>query len=99
MKVSDCCGASPDGIDGCKDVGICPDCKEHCEWLEEDDEPIDLGWANGWKQTPALVKNCEEQRAAGFEHDYSDHTSGPESCVHRVECRTCGYLYRYDSGD
>lgn len=34
-KMSDCCGASPDGIAGAEDVGICPDCHEHCEWIKE----------------------------------------------------------------
>ena len=34
-KVSDCCGAS--NIDF-EDYGICPDCREHCEFIEIDDE-------------------------------------------------------------
>ena len=37
MKISDCCGAKPIG-DGCEEAGICPDCKEHCEWVELDDD-------------------------------------------------------------
>jgi hypothetical protein len=37
-KVSDCC-QSP-AIDGYEEVGVCPDCKEDCEFIEvEDDEP------------------------------------------------------------
>jgi hypothetical protein len=43
--VSGCCGA-PNGmitLDGSdyKDIGICPRCKEHCDWVdleEEEDE-------------------------------------------------------------
>ena len=31
--VSDCCGASPDGIEGCEETGICPACREHCEFV------------------------------------------------------------------
>lgn len=46
MKVSDCCGARPRGFLGphgtvdsdSTDYGICPDCKDHCEFIEEEDE-------------------------------------------------------------
>ena len=41
MKVSDCCGASPAVIGDydcdTSDFGICPECKEHCEYIEEDE--------------------------------------------------------------
>lgn len=38
MKVSDCCGAEmTDPV--MEDYGICPECQEHCEWV--DDEPND----------------------------------------------------------
>ena len=30
---SNCCGAMPVG--NCEDYGICPDCKEHCEFTNE----------------------------------------------------------------
>jgi hypothetical protein len=33
MIISDCCGAPANGNE---DYGICPDCKEHCEWEEDD---------------------------------------------------------------
>ena len=36
MKISDCCGAPCDGIEGAEEMGICLKCKEHCTW--EDDE-------------------------------------------------------------
>ena len=41
MKVSECCGAYPiqdfeSGL-GYDDIGICSDCKEHCEYIEEED--------------------------------------------------------------
>jgi len=29
--LSDCCGASPVGES--EDIGICPECKEHCDYL------------------------------------------------------------------
>jgi hypothetical protein len=35
MKVSDCCGAA--NIDF-EDYGICPDCREHCEFIEDPEE-------------------------------------------------------------
>jgi transposase len=39
MKVSDCCGVYPrgNGDNDTEDYGICPDCGEHCEYIEEDD--------------------------------------------------------------
>ena len=30
--VSDCCGAEPVGVSD--DIGICPECKDHCEYIE-----------------------------------------------------------------
>lgn len=39
MTISDCCGAEPRGSDiPWTDIGICPDCRDHCEYIEEDDE-------------------------------------------------------------
>jgi hypothetical protein len=37
--VSDCCGASPlsDGDCDSTDLGICPDCHEFCEFINECD--------------------------------------------------------------
>ena len=36
MLISNCCGAPCVG-DGCEEMGLCPDCKEHCEWEEQDE--------------------------------------------------------------
>ena len=33
---SDCCGA--EAFDVLTDLGICPDCKEHCEFIEEQED-------------------------------------------------------------
>lgn len=33
MSVSDCCGVESGEFE---DVGICPCCREHCEWVEEE---------------------------------------------------------------
>jgi hypothetical protein len=38
--VTDCCGAPPygNGDSDTMDMGICPDCKEHCDYVELEDE-------------------------------------------------------------
>lgn len=37
QKISDCCGATPtDPI--MLDLGICPDCKDHCEFINEEED-------------------------------------------------------------
>jgi|SanBayMetagenome_1026888.scaffolds.fasta_scaffold297884_2 hypothetical protein len=36
QKISDCCGAAAtDPV--MLDYGICPDCKDHCEFIEEEE--------------------------------------------------------------
>ena len=55
-------------------------------------ETEDLGWANGWGETPEVVKKCRE---AG----HSPVEIGLGSCVHQVTCDKCKITYRYDSGD
>ena len=34
MAISTCCGAETD----MEEIGICPECMEHCDWEEEDEE-------------------------------------------------------------
>ena len=34
--ISECCGAAP--VAESEDLGICPECKEHCEYIEDDDD-------------------------------------------------------------
>jgi hypothetical protein len=55
-----------------------------------------LGWANGWKETPEIVRKCQEQH-----HQTSNVDEGPRhrGLKHHVICRTCGYEYYYDSSD
>jgi hypothetical protein len=38
--VSDCCGASPrgNGDNDLSDYGICSECGEYCEYIDEDEE-------------------------------------------------------------
>jgi hypothetical protein len=39
--ISDCCGAAPVGVSD--DIGICPECKEHCDYVEDDTNEIEHG--------------------------------------------------------
>jgi hypothetical protein len=36
MAISTCCGAETD----MDEIGICPECMEHCDWEEEDEEEV-----------------------------------------------------------
>jgi hypothetical protein len=50
-----------------------------------------LGWANGWPETPEIVKECEK---------LGHQTTGRDSymnCVTIRICETCGYEYKIDS--
>ena len=53
MKLSNCCGAEPRMIHGdgdTEDIGICPDCREHCEYVDDDNdyyESLDDNSENG----------------------------------------------------
>jgi hypothetical protein len=35
--VSECCSAPE--VDVSRDMGICPDCKEHCDYIDLDEDP------------------------------------------------------------
>lgn len=37
MPYSTCCGAYTD----MDEIGICPDCLEHCDWEEEEEEELE----------------------------------------------------------
>ena len=37
MKVSDCCGCPSD-----EDMGICFECGEHCDFVEDNEDLIDI---------------------------------------------------------
>jgi len=36
MAISICCGAETD----MDEIGICPECMEHCDWEDEDEEEL-----------------------------------------------------------
>lgn len=52
----------------------------------------DLGWANGWKEEPEIVRECQKQghETRQISHDwYGLHNE----CI----CDICKYIYHYDS--
>jgi hypothetical protein len=46
MPYSTCCGAHTNF----EEIGICPDCLEHCDWEEEDEEEQDVKTENQIEQ-------------------------------------------------
>lgn len=61
MKVTDCCGvpAYSNGDSDTEDIGICPDCKEHCEYIEdgESDDEINAELvAENYQDHPDFLK-------------------------------------------
>jgi len=55
----------------------------------------DLGWANGWKETPEIIKKCKELKHETINKDVS---SRPGRGLHNTtRCDICGYIYHYDS--
>ena len=59
MKVSDCCGAGP--IENMEDLGICMECKEHCEYVEE--------LPNNWDE--CICKKCGHSWKAGLTDEFN----------------------------
>lgn len=53
------------------------------------DEMKDLGYANGWRKQPEIVKNCTHVK------DIKQNRSGS---VTEFSCKICGYRYKVDSG-
>ena len=55
----------------------------------------DFGWANGWKETPEIVKKC---RDLGHQGSDTPKSHRPYECFeHTVVCHECRYFYKYDS--
>ncbi len=52
----------------------------------------DLGYANGWKDTPDIVKKCHEMG-----HIQNGRNVG--RCLHEYGCGACKYKYLVDSSD
>jgi len=55
MKVSNCCGYEI-GDPHYLDIGICPDCKEHCDFEEiDEEEETDLNTINTENETTRIT--------------------------------------------
>ena len=76
MLISNCCSC-PDSsmsIDGPEysDLGICPDCKEHCEFVEEDMSQdrveLEVNSEAWYKEQDQDRKWIEEQEAISRQH-------------------------------
>lgn len=52
----------------------------------------DLGYANGWEETPEIVKNCPHPIESPY---YYVKTVG--NCLTEYGCTECGYKYLVDS--
>ena len=53
---------------------------------------VDLGTANGWIETPDLIKHCVEKK-------HSPKQTGVGKCLTEVKCGICMYKYLIDSSD
>jgi len=60
----------------------------------EKQEMMDLDYVNGWKETPKIVKTCNEK---GHVKKFKPHSMF--RCVTVVTCEVCGYTYKIDSSD
>lgn len=79
MKVSNCCGAlnRSNGDTDFEDHGICPDCKEHCEFEDESNSDLVLtaAEAKAMMPKPKTITNAEvfssiEDSAKKYGYDY-----------------------------
>lgn len=52
----------------------------------------DLGYANGWIETPEIVKKCNQLGHRGYSINRG-------KCLNEYGCERCGYKYLIDSSD
>ena len=50
-----------------------------------------LGWQNGWKQTPEVVVECMTRC------HQAQHVTDHSRCYTKIFCIKCGYTYEVDS--
>ena len=62
---------------------------------ESDDNYIDLGWSNGWKETPAIVKNCQEVLKHGLKSEKWQNSKN----IYKYSCDICKYFYVTDESN
>ena len=70
--MSDCCGAAPVGVSD--DIGICTECKEHCEYIEDDGLECDACHGSGEVvdysgPVQPDYQSCRECRGTGKYYD------------------------------
>lgn len=58
---------------------------------------MNLGYANGWVETPEIIEKCRESRDRGEKHETWSRNDG--RCLNSYGCKTCGYEYKVDSSD
>jgi hypothetical protein len=53
----------------------------------------DLDYMNNWKDTPYIVRMCQQSqhKTESYETDHN--------CVIEIKCPICNYKYRIDSSD
>jgi hypothetical protein len=68
--VSDCCGSTP--YLGSTDYGRCSDCKENCEFVDEDLEECDVCYGQGYVHSNDEEGNDEIQKCDECEKFESD---------------------------
>jgi len=52
-------------------------------------EPINLGYVNGWKQTPGIVSSCKHKK------EFRKVRRG----IEQIKCNICKFYYFIDSTD
>lgn len=57
MAISTCCGAETD----MDEIGICPECMEHCDWEEEDEEEIAKDQKEQNEVDEQMLREAEEK--------------------------------------
>jgi hypothetical protein len=57
MAISTCCGAETD----MDEIGICPECMEHCDWEEEDEEEIAKDQKEQNEMDEQMLREAEEK--------------------------------------
>ena len=57
MAISTCCGAETD----MDEIGICPECMEHCDWEEEDEEEIAEDQKEQNEMDEQMLREAEEK--------------------------------------
>ncbi len=71
-----------------------------CGFVVEEDTEVrpfqDLGWANGWEETPWIVEECQRLGHRPIERNLDPTMHGLDT---EVRCEQCNYVYHCDSSD